>query len=1813
MISIEGYTVKGLLYQGTKSEIYRAVDESNGAAVILKTFRNEYPSLKDINRFYTEYAILKKLKANEGPQPIALEKYNNRPVIILSYTEGDNLNDYFETKKSTITQFLTLAIKIVEKLEVIHSQNIIHKDINLSNILWDEKNEKVSIIDFGLATQLTRENQEIVHPDKLEGTIVYISPEQTGRINRSIDYRTDFYSLGITFYKMLTGIFPFTSEDPMELVHSHIAKTPRVPIDINPGIPVEISSIIMKLIAKIPEDRYQSLQGLIFDLKYCKSQMENKGSIQDFSIGKNDISSLFKIPEKLYGREQEIKYLMDIFAGAAGGGKELVLFSGEAGIGKTAVINEINKPILEKRGYFVSGKFEQYKKNMPYSAVVEAVTKLVHQLLTESDEQLVQWKGILLNALQDKGKVITDIVPALELLIGEQPDVETLPPLESQNRFNRIFQYFIKAFAKPVHPLVIFIDDLQWADSASLNLIQTMINDDELTHFLLILAFRDEEVPPGHPFSNLVDTLKKNEPNLHEIALHSLKQHDITHILSDTLKCKDESLLSLDTLVFEKTGGNPFFVLAFLESLYNTELIVFKNSWQWDIDEIKKIGITDNVVDLIVKKMQLLNEDTINIIKIACCIGNTVKLEFLANINEDTYQKTIDSLVGAVNEGIFIKIEDKIKFVHDKVREATYSFINDEERKELHFRIGKILLANMETSQDRSDVFLVTDQLNQAQGAVTNEYKNKLVDLNLETGIKAKTASAFQASASFFRHGAKILGNNWWELDYDKAIDYHNHWVEAEFLAANYDKVEEIFALIENKSINPLDKTKMIMCKIDYLTLQMDYNKAIEVGLLYLQQLGAGFTEEIDENTFGKLLTQIYTKIGDRKIEDLIELPDMTDKVQTTVISVLNALVNPAYCLGSPLLVIFILEAIDRVITYGNIAEAAYFFPTIAAIISDLLSEYEKGYSFAMLGIATAEKYNSKLAMGKCYHVATWLNLWKKHLAVNLEMLDNGLEYSLESGDNQRAAYILANILFTHVLLGTNLQQAGGILKKHLPLIKKLNQPSLSVYFNIWGEVIEILSGNRENPLVLKGAIFDEDSMLQVIEDSKDMGAKGYYALTKTMLHYLFDEYKSALEFARMTLENIAGFMGQPIKQFFYFFYALTLTKNYNTLEDDAKEEQLKQLEEVREKYKVWAGLAPFNYEHKYLLIEAEYARITGREMKEVIKLYDQAIEGAANNSYKQDEGISNECAAAYLFETGWEKMGKTYLNEAFYCYELWGCIPKTDQLKGKYPEFITTGPAVKRLSGTKTSSSTIITDGLDLYSVMKAANALAGEIDLGKLLEKMIKYVIENAGAEKGFFILPADGSWFIQAEGTPDEINVLHAIPVGENNSDKVPPGIIHYVKNSRKYVVLHDARKDGTYINDPYIKANSPKSILCMPLVNKSEIIAILYLENNLAAGTFTEERLAVLKLLSSQMAITIENASMFKDLDDLNKNLDLKVKERTDELQQTLTELQQTQDQLIESEKLAALGQLTAGVSHEINTPLGAINSSIEDINSVVSTVIPELPAFIKSLPDDLFELFQELLLMGARKERLSTREERKIKKTLKAALAEQGIEPDGEVVMNLAAMGVSDGVAHFLPLLNSSLRNSILEMAYNLSAVLQNTSIIQSAAKKASKVSFALKSYSHFDHRGEKSEADIVETVETVLTLYSSQIKHGIEIVKQFEAIPQVACYPDELNQVWTNIVHNAIQSMNNKGTITIRIGRADGFIEVSFKDTGEGIPDDIRDKIFNPFFTTRSLGEGSGLGLSIVKKIIEKHEGKIEVISSPGKGAQFIVKLPEIL
>jgi PAS domain S-box-containing protein len=1508
MIALPGVAIQSKIYESLASLVYRGIRVRDNLALVVKMLKQDYPSAQELTRYRQEYEITRSLTLEGVVKAYSQQDYQRTLVILLEDFGGESLERWMHERPDfcpmPLSTFLRLAINLADILGRIHAANVIHKDINPGNIILNRETGVVKIIDFGIATRFNRTNPTFKSPHVLEGTLAYLSPEQTGRMNRWLDYRTDFYSLGVTFYELLTGHLPFPTRDILELVHCHIAKSPVPPDELNATIPKAVSEIILKLMAKNTEDRYQSAWGIKADLELCAQQLEEIGQIDSIQLGLQDASDQFQIPQKLYGRDKEVAMLLAAFVRVAcsednrvaslqnnsetilereqtGNRRfkvEMMLVSGYAGIGKSALVQELYKPITAKRGYFISGKFDQFGRNIPYSAIAHALQKLVQQLLGEPDEQLQQWRSRLLTALGSNGQLIIDVIPEVELIVGKQSPVPEVGATQAQNRFNRIFGQFVRVFCDKEHPLVIFLDDLQWIDSATLKLIELMLLDEQAQSLFLIGAYRDNEVTPTHPLVLTLERLRKQGAVLQEIVLTPLTLEPLSQLIAETLHQNTDTIRSLAQLVLRKTEGNPFFFGEFLRMLYSEKLLTFDaeySSWQWNIAQIEAQDITDNVVELLLIQLKKLSEVTQQLLCLAACVGAEFDLETLSIVCEKSPKTVFQDLLTAIQAGLIQPLSEldedllvqEYKFLHDRVQQAAYALIDESRKQVVHLQIGRNLLEKTLPERLLERLFEIVDHLNHGIELVTDRAeRDEIARLNLIAGQKAKAAIAYGVAAKYLKIGRAWLATSIWQTNYNLTLDLYLETTEVAYLCGEFDQVEYWAAIVLQEAKTVFDTVKVYEVKIQTHMAQNQPLEAINTGLQVLQQLGISFPEKPNQLDIHLELDAITSFFSEKPIEDLVHLPEMTEPDKLAAIRILSSITIAAYLAAPDLMPLLVSRQVNLSIQYGNAFVSSFAYANFGLILCGMVGNIESGYQFGRLALGLLSQPNTHSYKARTLTIVTiFIIHWKEHTRELLKPLLEAYQSGLETGDLEFAAYCAHGYCFQSFISAKELVEVEREITTYSKAIHQIKQEAALTWTQILQQSILILMGCSASPTHLIGEFYNENRLPQY-ETANDGHTIFIVHFNKLFLCYLFYKYAQAVENSALAERYLLQVAASAFVPLYYLYDALARLATYSESNAQVQEEILEKIAISQEKMKQWADYAPINYLHKYHLVEAEKARVLG-QLPEAEEFYEQAIQGARENEYIQEEALAYELAAKHYLARGLEKFAQLYMKEARYCYERWGATAKVKDLETRYPQLFPQGAdaalPTHKTSGTTSNSSDI---ALDLAAVMKASQAISSEIELEQLLSSLMQILIENAGAQTGYLILENLGEWAIEASCELDDgekvcaTRVLQSIPI----ADRLPESIIQYAIRTHEAVILNDATREGNFINDPYIQNHQTQSLLCLPLLNQSKLVGVLYLENQLAAGVFTPERSQVLHLLSTQAAIAIENAKLYSKL-------------------------------------------------------------------------------------------------------------------------------------------------------------------------------------------------------------------------------------------------------------------------------------------------------------------------------------------------------------
>jgi PAS domain S-box-containing protein len=1385
-------------------------------------------------------------------------------MLVLADPGGEPLERLLG-RPMAVAEFLQISVPLATAIGRLHASGLIHKDLKPANILVDMAKGSVRLTGFGIASRLPREHQSPTPPEVIAGTLAYMAPEQTGRMNRSVDSRSDLYALGVTFYEMLTGVLPFTATDPMEWVHCHIARQPAPPDERVAGIPRPLSAIVLKLLAKTADDRYQTAAGLKIDLQRCLAEWQAAGTIRPFPLGQQDASDRLLIPEKLYGRERETETLLAAFNRVvASGTPELVLVSGYSGIGKSSVVNELHKALVPPRGLFASGKFDQYQRDIPYATLAQAFRSLVRTLLGQSEAELGRWRDALCEALGPNGQLIVNLVPELELVIGKPPPVPDLPPQDAQNRFQLVFRRFLGVFAQAAHPLALFLDDLQWLDIATLDLLEHLVTHSEVRHLLLVGAYRDNEVGPAHPLRRTLEAIRQADARVQAIVLGPLGRDDVRRLVADALHCAPERARSLAQLVHEKTRGNPFFAIQFLTALADEGLLTLDlamQAWQWSIDRIRAKNYTDNVVDLMAEKLKRLPAATREALQQLACLGNVAQTTTLMLVRSETEAAIHAVLWDAVYAGLVVNTDHAYKFLHDRIQQAAYSLIPQVRRADVHLHIGRALASRTAPEDLEEKIFEIVNQLDRGAAVIdTREEREQVAGLNLIAGKHAKTSTAYASALNYLAAGRALLAEDSWERQYELIFSIEYHRAECELLLANLAAAEELLIMLSRRAGKLVDIAAVACLRLTLYTTVDRSDRSVEVCLEYLQRVGVHWSPHPTKDEVRAEYERIWQQLGKRAVEELVDLPLMRDPECRATLDVLTEVVTPALFTDENLLSLVICRMVNLSLQHGNSDGSCFAFVWFGMILGPHFGNYRAGFRFGTLGYNLVEQRGLHRYQARTYmSLGNLVMPWTKHVQAGRDLVRRAFDAANKIGDSTFAAYSCNNLNTNLLAAGDSLVDAQHEAEHGLDFAQKAR----------FGLVIDIITAQLALIRTLRGLtpefgsfndeIFNESRFEYHLQSDPRLALpECWYWVRKLQARVYANDYDTALAAASKAQQLLWTSPSFFEVAEYHFYAALARAAHCDAASAAEPAQHLAALAAHYRQLEEWAQNCPENFTNRVSLVAAEIARLEGRAL-DAMHFYERAIQSARKHGFVQNEGLAHEAAARFYAARGFETIAEACLRNARYCYLRWGALGKVRQLEQLHAKLLE--DAMPRPPSATAGTSV---EQLDIGAVVKASQAVSGEIMLDRLTETLMTIALEHAGAERGLLLLPRGDALHIEAEartaGETIEVTLRQA-PV---TPAVLPETVLHTVVRTQHSVILDDASAPNPFAVDAYLRQMHARSVLCLPLVKQAKLIGVLYLENNLASHVFTPARISVLELLASQAAISLENAQLYADL-------------------------------------------------------------------------------------------------------------------------------------------------------------------------------------------------------------------------------------------------------------------------------------------------------------------------------------------------------------
>ena len=1459
---LSGYVLETLHVNG-EFVLDRGRRPDGGNSILVLSPEHTHTEDANCQRLEHEYALGPELDSAWATRPLALKRHRGRPVLVLTDPGGTPL-DRLLREPFTVERFLAVAIGLTAALGQVHARGLVHKDVKPANVLVDDLS-RVWLTGFGLAVKVPQQRQAFTPPLIIKGSWAYMAPEQTGRVNRFVDTRSDLYSLGITFYELLTGELPFSASDPLEWIHCHVARQPPSPRARRRDLPKQIEAIVMKLLAKTGEERYQTAAGLQADLQRCLEAWTLHGQIDSFTIALNDLRDRLQIPDGLYGRDRPIASVMSAFERVASSGEtEIVLVSGPAGIGKSSMMNELQMRLTATSCLFAAGKSDQFKLDIPYPAMAHALQGLVRRLLGLSGADLDRWRRQLLDALGPNGQLMINLVPELALIIGERPAPPDLAPQEAQNRFHVVFQRFLSAFAQPAHPLTLFIDDLQWLDTATLELIERLVLHSEVRHLLLIGAYRDDEAASASRLQATLTALRNSNCRLVDLPVGPLSSNDLIQLTADTLHADGDAVRPLSQLLFDKTKGNPFFVVQFLTSLKDEGLLVFDteaNAWRWDADGIRSKSITDNVAELLAGKLTRLPAESLEALIHLACLGNGSRLQTLALVTGRPEREVADALTDVVRSGFILSVECGYAFSHDRMQEATYKLIAAGNRAATHLKIGRALVARLAPAAVQDHVFEVVEQFGHGAALIhTYQERIQVAQLYLDAGKRAKASSAYASALKYFREGRSLLHSDDWNRQYVLAFELELCEAECEFLTGAQAPAADRLSMLAGRARDLIDAAAVARLRIALYTLS-DPTRAVQVGLTYMRDAGMDWPAQVTEPALRTEIAAMYALLADRPIEQLLDLARLTDPVQLAALDVLASLIMPAKITDNTLEDLVIVRMANLSLQHGNCDASSYAYSQLNVVLGLRFGDYQSGLRFGQLGCDLVERHGMERFKARVYCCfGTYSLAWTKHLPGCIELYRRALTMADSAGDLVFVSAVAKTLATSLLICGEPLAEVQREGHEYLALARKAGFDAAADGAISLLLLIHELRGITTESDSARILATDQRRFERYLQEGGDATgiSSAFYWLDQLQARFLLHDPAAALEAAILTGTVLTAHRTVLDLEEYHFYAALARAA---ACQGASPEERLLHREALRAHHahiSVWAGNCPDNFGCRAALIAAEMARLDGHDQA-ARSLYEDAIGAAQEFGFVQIEAIANELAANFHATLGPPGIADTYLRAALDGYARWGAEAKIRRLRQQHPH----------LSDSRSSRAAFPTIGdnlqhVDLAAVIAISQAVSSEVVFDRLVERLLVTVLEHAGAVRGLMLVPREGEMQVAAEALARNGTVGVNLRYREDDLHDLPYSILNYVKRSHEIVILDDALLRNSYSDDRYIRQTKPRSVLCMPLLKQQQLVAILYIENGLLPGVFTPERLLVLQIIGSQAAISLENARLFAEL-------------------------------------------------------------------------------------------------------------------------------------------------------------------------------------------------------------------------------------------------------------------------------------------------------------------------------------------------------------
>lgn len=1469
MNNIPGYNLLELVLDQQTEKLFRAEAIATGKKVLIKIATSPDPALAQAF-FSSELAIAGRLDLKGISSPLALLAIDGHPALVMKDCGGIPLQRYLDPRPLSLELFFIIARQLAAIVGSLHRHNIAHQKLNSATVLIDPATLAVAVTDFSAATPLCSAGPAQA-PRLPANSPPYMSPEQTGRLDRTVDYRTDFYSLGVIFFELLAGRRPFTDTEFAHLVHAHLAKKPPSPHRINRSVPPPLAAMVLKLLAKDPAERYQSARALLLDLNWCHRQWRRKGNIIKLSLARKDISAVFQLPRGLWGRETELGLLRHCYSAARNGKAGVVLVSGFAGCGKTALVEQFMATQAgQAKGCFISGKADQLHRNRPYQVFIKAFSELLQQILSEDKKSLARWRHLLLQGLGSGGAVLSPILPEINLLTGPLPPLENLPPVEAKNRFLLAMQNFVRVFSRYGRPLVIFLDDLQWADEASLELIRYLALSPEERGLLLIGAYRENELYRNPALAAAIDELRQNGALLQEIRLAELDRAQCGQFLAAALHTGCARVEPLAAALHRKTGGNPFFLRQLLQTLYHHQVLSFnlhRWRWDWDLEAVLQLPYADEILDFLAEKFKSLPPATLATLKLAACSGDHFSPDLLAAAGDYPLHRVKEHLRQASRENLVVLNEDGSgSFLHDRVRQAAYNIIPVAEKKKLHLRLGRALAASSTPEQLEARVMEIAHHLNRGvKGLASPKERLQLAHYNLLAGRKAKASAAYRSAWRYLRAGLALLADHSWDNQYALYLAFYTETAQCEYMCGNHDRAQQMLDTALARAKTTLEKADLYLLKTILYTGLGRHREAADTGLAGLKELGIMIPLEPKKSSVLKAFLGCWWRLRGREAGGAALYPEPEDLRHLKGLNLLLALIASSYHLSPYLFASLVLKMVELSLKYPTEKYTPVAAGSFALVAANIVGVNKKIYRLGKEAVNLLETSRYPAVRGRyIFAFNTFFNHWVVYKKEGLRYFDKVFKDALATGDLFYAGYALSGAVEIKYYCGYPLSEVVADCRRHLEWLR---------LHKLEGTPVLFLTAFKHLALSLQGEAPAPDFGAAV---SREIGtipfttARSYY-ISAIQYHYLMGNYREGLRIAALIAAEIENIAGEISYSEHHFYHALCITAIWPGLHPLERRRSGRILRKYRARFRKWSRVGPQNFEHRRLILEAECARLWGRPFK-ALQLYEEAIRAAAENGYPQDQALANLLTSSFYRERDMNNIAASFLEEACRGFTAWGATVVVQQLRQRHA-----APGIDRPPESKSAAAEAAAAveshrraevsqpslhltapeleyaaSLDLAALLKTTHSLAEESDWQQLALRLMQILCENAGAQSGALIMTRGGELYLEvavkiADG---EFVTLPPTPLSAQSS--IPQAIVQYVSRTGEAQVLANACATGPFTRDLEITAKKMRSVCCLSVRSRDNRDAILYLENNLIDGAFTADRLKILHLFAAQVA-------------------------------------------------------------------------------------------------------------------------------------------------------------------------------------------------------------------------------------------------------------------------------------------------------------------------------------------------------------------------